>query len=423
MKIKIIVGALIGGLIGALSMGAVFGQEKTVIRFIGMKQAGLTTAEMDAIAARFGELNPNIKVDTTYVSYDALHDKQATILAAKGKTLDLVNVDDIWVAGFASAGWLWDITNKITSEMKDEIFPASWYITTYNGKVWGMPWLLDEKYFFYNKVMLKKAGIANPPRTWKEFNEQSLKIKNAGLVDYPSIWCWSQHECAICDFVTLLYGFGGEFVDKDLNPIFNDMHGIEALTWMVDSIKKGISNPASTVSVEEDVRHTFSMGKAAFAINWIYMYDLANDPKESKVAGQVGMALMPVSRTVLAKGIPSATNNGSMGYSISAYSNHKEAAWKYLKYFTSKKVQKKYSAHQLPIWKSLFEDPELLASYPITVPMFVKQFPYSHVRPKVPYYMELSRILQVAIQNALTGKKKPKQALDEAVKEIKKIQY
>jgi len=401
----------------------VFGQAKTTLRFIGMKQAALTTEEMDAIAKEYEALNPDVRIITTYVSYDALHDKQVTALAAKSKAFDFINVDCIWLPEFVEAGWLWDVSNRITPEMKKDILKASLDTVTYKGKLWGMPWLVDTKYFFYNENMLNQAGISNPPRTWEEFTEQCQKIKSAGLIEYPTIWCWSQHECAICDFVVLLYGFGGKFIDEKFNPVFNDEHGVETLTWMVDSIKKGISNPASIVSVEEDVRHTFSQGKAAFALNWLYMYDLANDPKESKVAGQVKMALIPASRIQVAKGIESATVDGSMAYGISAFSNNKEAAWKYLQYFCGKDVQKRYSAHMLPTWKSLLADPELLAAQPVTLPMFGKQYPYAHLRPTVPYYTEFSKILQVAIQNALTRKKSPEQALNDAVKEIKEIRY
>ena len=51
---------------------------------------------------------------------------------------------------------------------------------------------------------------------------------------------------------------------------------------------------------------------------------------------------------------------------------------------------------------------------PVTVPAFLAQFPYANERPTVPYYNEGSAALQLAIQEALTGVKTPKAALDEA---------
>ncbi len=53
---------------------------------------------------------------------------------------------------------------------------------------------------------------------------------------------------------------------------------------MVKTIDDGVTNPASVSYVEEDVRNVFSQGKAAFALNWNYMYDLVNF-KDERVAG------------------------------------------------------------------------------------------------------------------------------------------
>ena len=65
---------------------------------------------------------------------------------------------------------------------------------------------------------------------------------------------------------------------------------------MTDSYESGLTNPNSKEFLEEDVRNVFQNGDAAFALNWTYMYNLANDPAESKVAGDVGVVAAPVSR-------------------------------------------------------------------------------------------------------------------------------
>lgn len=80
----------------------------------------------------------------------------------------------------------------------------------------------------------------------------------------------------------------------------------------------------------------------------------------------------------------------------------------------------RYSTHMLPMWEVAFEGEagQKLAGVSevtaITVPMFQQQFPFSKVRPKVPYYPEASKALQLALQEALTKVKTPKQALDDA---------
>ncbi|HHY46740.1 MAG TPA: ABC transporter substrate-binding protein [Firmicutes bacterium] len=410
-------------LLAVSSMGTAAAKRVT-LNFIGMEQAGMTVDEQKAVIREFEKKHPGVTVNTTFVAYDALHDKLATALAGGGRAFDVMLVDNTWVAEFASAGWLMDVTDRITPEMKKATIDqnVTWRIVTYNKRLYGMPWMLDQKYFYYNEKMLKEAGFNAPPKTWEEMVEMARVMKKKGIVEYPIIWSWAQREAANVDFVALLYGFGGQLENEKGEPTFNDEGGLKALTFMVDTLKEGISNPASTVSVEEDVRNAFSAGKAAFAINWLYMYDLANDPKESKVAGHVKMALMPVSEEVRKKGIVSATCNDSMGFAVSAGSRNKELAWELVKYFTSPEVMKRYAAHQLPIWKDAFSDPKLIKAQPVTTKMFMEQFPYGHVKVHVPYYMEYSKTMQLMLQQAFTGQKTPKQALDDAVAQIKKIQ-
>mgnify|MGYP006281511161 CR=1 FL=1 len=392
------------------------------IRMISMKQAGWTPAEYDQIIAEFQEEYPDVEVELTLVGYDALHDKLITSISSTNPAYDVILVDDIWYAQFAEAGWLMDVTDRISSDMEDEVYDKAWEIVGYNDKLWGLPWLLDLEYFFYNEELLAEAGIENPPTTWEEVVEQSKTLKEQGIVEYPIVWSWAQIEALICDWVTLLKGNNGEFFDEDNNPQFNNEKGVETLTWMKMTLDEGISNPASISANEEEVRRIFSQGNAAFAINWVYMYELLNDPDESNIVGQTELALMPVFEDAEAAGVESATITGSMGFSVTKHSPNKEMAYKLIEYMTSKDVQSRYADHVTPMYRSLIQSEEIIEKHPETFRMFDKQFPYIHSRPKVPYYTEVSRVLQSAIQSALVGDATPEEALDNAAEEVNKIQ-
>ena len=388
------------------------------IKVLTMEQAGPTVEEMNAIVQEFNAANPNIKVEIEYVAYDALHDKITTAMASNPPSYDVFLVDDIWYAEFAKAGYIMDATSRIPQQTKDNVFEAAWQITTVDGKIYGMPWLLDQKYFYYNEVLLKQAGFNAPPATWEELMEQAKAIKEQGIAEFPIVWSWGQYEAAICDWVTLLFGNGGQMVDNEGKPAFNNEIGVKTLEWMVGTIDAGLTNPSSVSYAEEDVRNVFSQGKAVFATNWNYMYDLVNfKTEQSQVTGQIKMALMPA---FAGSGVKSATIDGSMGFSVANASPNKDAAWKYIEFLTSEAIQNKYSAHLLPVWETSFQGAagEKLASLSevtaVTVPMFNEQFPYSFVRPKVAYYPEASKSLQLALQLALTKQKSAKAALDEA---------
>jgi multiple sugar transport system substrate-binding protein len=390
------------------------------IHVMTMDQAGLKPAEIDQIARDFEAQNPDIKVVMEYVGYDYVHDKIVTGMAAKPPAYDAAMIDVIWPDEYIKAGYLLDVTDRVTPEMKSGMFPASWNGITRNGKIYGMPWLMDVKYFMYNKDMLQKAGITDPPKTWEELVDQAKIIKDQGIAEYPIIWSWNQKEGVVCDYAVLLYGNGGTFLDASGKPAFNNDKGVQALEWMKQTIDDGLSNPSSVSSDENAVEADFLAGKSAYAVNWLFQYSDSNDASKSQIVGQAAFAPMPVFAAGAAAGVKGSSVDGSSAFAIMATTPYPDQTWKFLTYIASNDVQIKYSAEMLPVWQTDFEGDALQKleaanpTNPVTVPAFLAQFPYANERPTVPYYNEASAALQLAIQEALTGVKSPKDALDEA---------
>jgi multiple sugar transport system substrate-binding protein len=390
------------------------------IHVLTMDQAGLKPAEIDQIAREFEAKNPDIKVNMEYLGYDFIHDKITTGMAAKPPAYDAVMIDVIWPDEFIKAGYMLDVTNRVTPEMKSGMFEASWNGVTRNGKIYGMPWLMDVKYFMYNKDMLQKAGITDPPKTWEELVDQAKIIKQKGIAEFPIIWSWNQKEGVVCDYAVLLYGNGGAFVDASGKPAFNNDKGVQALTWMKQTIDDGLSNPSSVSSDENAVRDNFIAGQSAFAVNWLFQYSDSNDASKSKIVGQAAFTPMPVFKAGADAGIKGSSVDGSSSFAIMATTPYPDQTWKFLTYLASNEVQIKYSAEMLPVWKADYEGDALkkleaaTSTNPVTVPAFLGQFPFANERPTVPYYNEASAALQLAIQEALTGVKSPQQALDDA---------
>jgi multiple sugar transport system substrate-binding protein len=390
------------------------------IHVLTMDQAGLKPAEIDAIAREFEAKNPDIKVVMEYVGYDYVHDKIVTGMAAKPPAYDAAMIDVIWPDEFIKSGYLLDVTNRITPEMKSGIFPAAWNGVTRNGKVYGMPWLMDVKYFMYNTEILKNAGFSAPPATWEELLDQAKVIKQKGLAEFPITWSWNQKEGVVCDYTVLLFGNGGDFLGSGGKPEFNNDKGVQVLSWMKQTVDDGLTNPSAVSSDEMAVEADFLAGKSAFALNWLFQFSDSNDPSKSQVVGKIAFAPMPVFAAGSKAGIKGSSVDGSSSFALMATTPYADQTWKFLTYLASNEVQTKYSAEMLPIWQSDFQGASLeklkaaTPTNPITVPAFLGQFPYANERPTVPYYNEGSSALQLAIQEALTGVKTPQQALDEA---------
>ncbi|MDX0234004.1 extracellular solute-binding protein [Sinorhizobium meliloti] len=398
-------------LIGATLIGAGFAghaQAETTLNALFMAQAAYSEADVRAMTDAFAKANPDIKVNLEFVPYEGLHDK--TVLAqGSGGGYDVVLFDVIWPAEYAANNVLLDVTDRATDEMNKGVLPGAWTTVEYDGKRYGMPWILDTKYLFYNKEILEKAGIKQPPKTWEELAEQAKAIKDKGLLESPIAWSWSQAEAAICDYTTLVSAYGGKFLDGG-KPAFTTGGGLDALNYMVTSYTSGLTNPNSKEFLEEDVRKVFQNGEAAFALNWTYMYNLANDPKESKVAGKVGVVPAP---GAAGKSEVSAVN-GSMGLGITATSKHPEEAWKYIVHMTSQETQNAYAKLSLPIWASSYEDPNVTKGQEELIAAAKRGLAAMYPRPTTPKYQELSTALQQAIQEALLGQSSAEDALKSA---------
>lgn len=394
--------------------GAAPAGEAVTLRALFMAQAGYQQSDIEAITDEYEAQHPDVNIELDFVAYEALHDKIVTAATSGAGTYDVVLMDCIWPAEFAAAEFILDVTDRIPEEVRQDIWPGAMESVTYQGKLYGMPWLNDVLYLYYNKDMLQQAGYDAPPTTWDELREMAMAAKEQGLVEYPFIEYFQQDEGLTIAFAYYLFAFGGTFFNEDNTPAFNSPAGIAALNFMVSGMQDGLYNPASLESTYEEVRRSFSQGSALFSVNWAYQLNLANDPAESQIVGNAIVTLMPGETD------PSATINGGMGLAVMSDSPHPDQAWDYILYLSSKDVQKRYSQNALPVWKSLFDDPELQEAQPEVareqdfIEVSKQQYEYLRNRPIVPFYSETSEILAREVQAALTGTKTAEQALADA---------
>ena len=415
--------ALMAGLMVVLAAcggtGSSAGTSGTVtLKTIFMKQAAYSEDDVKAMADAFTAKNPNIKVDLEFVAYEALHDKIVTDQAGGAGQYDTVLVDTPWPAEFADAKIIQDITDKIPADFKSGVFDTAWTSAGYKGKYYGVPWINDTKFFFYNKKMLTDAGITSPPKTWDEVLTAAKAVKAKGTVEFPLVWSWTQAEAVICDWAELAGTMGGaDFIDDSGNAKFNTGGGLAALEFMKKTIEDGLTNPASLGFIEDDVNKTVGAGQAAMALNWTYGLSVLNDPAKSTVAGQIAVAAAPGTAET-----PTAGVNGGMSIALTTSTKHPAEALKFALWMASQAMQEKYDANTLPEWKASFDNPDVTKSAPELFAAAKEQFAALVTRPVVPYYTKLSTALQVAIQEALKGTKTPKAALDEVAAKLPDLQ-
>ena len=381
---------------------------------IWMKQAAYSDDEVKAMITAFEAANPTIKVNAEFVQYESLHDKIVTAQSTGNGQYDTVLMDTPWPAEFADAQIVRDITDKVPADFKSGVFDSAFTSSLYKGKTWGVPWINDTKFFFYNKKMFQQAGITSPPKTWDEVVTDAKLIKSKGIVQYPLAWSWVQAEAVICDWAEIAAVMGGaSFIDDQGNPTFNKGGGLAALQFMKQTIDDGITNPASLGFKEDDVNSTIAAGQAAMGLNWTYGYNVLNDKTKSKVAGDIAVTAAPGGSSASTSGV-----NGGMSIAVTTKTQHPDEALKLALWMASEPMQEKYDANTFPEWKASFDKTDLTATNPDFWAAAKSAFAGLVARPVVPYYTNLSNALQVAIQEALKGSKTPQQALDEVAAKV-----
>jgi multiple sugar transport system substrate-binding protein len=382
------------------------------LRTLFMQQAGYTPDEINAMTATFEKANPGITVENTFVAYEALHDK--IVISAPAGSYDVVLIDCIWPTELATKKMILDVTDRYPAEWANDILPGTLNTVSYQNRRYGVPWFPGGKVFFYNKALLEKADVdVAQTKTWEGCVAAARTLKKQGVVQYPFMWSWAQAEALICDYTQLVGAFGGTLVGQDGQPSWNAGGGVEALEWMVMTLKDGLTNPASTKALEDDVKKSLLQNQTAMALNWDYVYAASRDPKETQTPGQLVVTTSPAGPTGKNPSV-----DGGMGLSITAGSKNPDAAWKLISYLASPEVQIKYAANTLPVWKSAYTD-ELRKGREQLVD--ADQATYTNLvsRPAVPTYNAVSQVLQQGLQAALLGQKSPQAALDQAASQAK----
>ncbi len=332
--------------------------------------------------------------DTMLTIYD-------NTLRARSGSIDVMSIDVVYPAEFASNGWILDLTSKWPASDRANYLQGPILSCTYQGKVVAAPLRTDLGVLYYRTDI-----ISTPPNTFE--NLTSLAKSNASKTKYGYVWQGSQYEGLVCDFVEVLAGYGGTVLDpSDSKKVtINSPQGVQALTEMVSWV--GTISPKSvTTFTEEPSRQAFQNGDAIFMRNWPYAYSLGN-ASGSKVAGKFDIHAMPYggSNTVGHSCV------GGWNMAINAFSKNPDASWSFIKYMLGPDAQKQLAIKGsfTPALKSVYDDTDVKAKQPLftkLAPILQNALP----RPVSAVYPDLSNIIQTHVHQALTKAATPTDAL------------
>jgi multiple sugar transport system substrate-binding protein len=289
--------------------------------------------------------------------------------------------------------------------------PQMVYQSTFEGKIYALPWFNDVGVFFVRKDLLEQAG-KKVPETWQEMVETAK-----GIAKPPDMWghipCYRKDEQLTCNLQEFFWSNNGDMTDKDGKITINSPQVVEALQFAVDLVQVHKITPESVNNILLDEgRQIFTQGKSVFHRNWAYAW-ARSQSEESKIVGKVSMEKLPK----FGAGGKHVTNLGGWSYSINKLSGKKDEAKQIISWLGELPQQiEKYLGSGFPPAHLDAYSEDNLAKYPTEVRNFAA--PYFKVsltaqsRPRHPQYREISEIMQNEAQAAVLGQKTAKQACD-----------
>ena len=374
-------------------------------------------APLRALLDEFERLHPGMKVldETLPAESDAQHQFYAINLRARSAAFDVLAVDVIWVAEFAHAGWLHELSAALPAADRDAFFPGPLAAVTYRGRIYALPWFVDAGLLYYRRDLLDKHGFA-VPRTWSELvrTAQAVMAREPGIAGFA--WQGRQYEGLVCNALEYMRGNGGAVL-HDGRVVLDSPENRAALEFMADLVHRFGVTPASvTTATEEPSRILFGQGRALYLRNWPYAWRLFQDPR-SRVHGRVGVAMLPH----FEGGVPAATLGGWQ-LAVNRHSRHPEAATQLARFLTAATAQKRLALDYgfQPARVALYRDAELVAAQPLLAQL-ERVFAAAQPRPVTPQYVRVSQVLQSALSAVVAGLRTPADALAAAQERIREI--
>jgi len=256
------------------------------------------SAGVDTVKRELAAFQKETGLTVNYNNLPYAQYREAMVTKFVGQApIDMLWVSDAWLPEWADAGWLAPIDPypQLTAYNADVVDFCT-ESTRYKGRQYGMTYYTDYMAFFYDADKLAKAGIAAPPTSWDELVVQSLKIKKAGLSDYPLMISMARESWLIEFMSAMVFSHGGRFVDDSGHAVMDDpAHGaVAALQWLTDAVNKHqILSPACVELGELNGMKAVASGNHAFALLPRYRIEALNDPRQSHVAGNIKQALIP----------------------------------------------------------------------------------------------------------------------------------
>ncbi len=299
-------------------------------------------------------------------------------------------------------------------------YPAFMENSQTGGKTWGIPFQRSTVVLYYNKDAFKEAGLDpnHPPATWAEMTADAEKLTKRDASGKVTQWgveipssgfpYWLFQGLAIENGANLMNAAGTEVY-------FDKPEVVGALQYWVDLVNKYKVHPPGIVDWGTTPKDFF---ERKVAMMWTTTGNLTNVRANAKF--DFGVAMLPAMKQ---RGSP--TGGGNFYIFKKSTPAQREAAFKFIKWVTQPEraaqwgIDTGYVAVRADAW----DTPEMkkyVAGFPAAA-VARDQLPYAKAELSTHDNQRVTKVLNDALQAALTGAKTPAQALKDAQRDADRL--
>jgi multiple sugar transport system substrate-binding protein len=381
---------------------------------------GYTQVEAKAFAhlvSEYEATHPGQKVNTLYVNSDNTLQKVLTAVRG-GSPPDIAYLYGSWAPNVAQIPQVVNLTQvvKRPGVNWNDFWTGERAVATVNGKVIGIPALVDNLAVVYNKTLFAKAGLQppGPGWTWQDFVADAKKLTNPAVKQFGTAYVTPGTEDTVWHWEPLLWEAGGQLLTPDNKKAAFDspagLASLNTLRTMALADKSMYLDPSDSAYA-----NLFNSGKIGMLVTGPWDLATFNNVK-------YGVQVMPAypgtsggHQTISGPDNWVIFNNGSA---------RTAAAEQFLLWLTAA-TQDKYFAVQtgdLPIRQSVGQDASVVQQMNTAVPgmsTFISNLgSVKQARPQIPQYPRISTILGNMVVSVLLGKSQPQAALTAAAQQV-----
>ena len=371
------------GAVAALAVLAATAAQAETLKLVEVITSPERTAVLQAQVDAFEAANPGTEVEIVSLPWGQAFEKFATMVAG-GDIPDVVEMPDRWAGIYKDR--LANLNDKISAwehggTLTQKTLDMGRQTDGESARM--IPYGFYLRALFYNKKLLKEAGIDNPPATMEEFMAAS---KAVSALDGKSGYCLRGGPGGLNGWIMMAAAMNGSntFFDEDGKSTLNQPGSVEGLQFLIDLYQNGYAPKDAVGWGFNEIVAGFYSGTCAF---------LDQDPDaliavaERMDAEDFAVVPMPVGPS--GKAFPTI---GFAGWAMFDNTGNEDLSWKLIAHLSSPEANAVWAKRVgvIPIHEGADQDPHFKteqfagwfdtlngAQYvPTVMPTYLEQFGY-----------------------------------------------